>query len=120
MGKNQNSSVDSTYQKFSDYTLKVLSREANATRRAFGAKVVILPEDSETWITENKPKGPSSKEVGRSIHSRIVRRLDGRYTLTFRFDADEKQLREQLLAEMRNMATVAIEDRQSRKEVKNA
>lgn len=111
MEKKKNASVDSTYQKFSDYTLKVLSREANATRRAFGAKVVILPEDSETWITENKPRGPSSKEVGRSIHGRMVRRLDGRYTLTFRFDADEKVLREQLLAEMRNMATVAIEDR---------
>ena len=109
-----------TYQKFSDYTLKVLSCKKVETRRAFGAKVVIVPEESETWITENPPRGPKSSEVGRSVHSRMVRRPDGLYTLTFRFSAEENRLREQLVSEIGYQTAAAISDRKSRKEAVHA
>lgn len=112
MEKKKNGSVENNYQKFSDYTVKVISREKTVTRRQFGAKATILPEDGELWLVENKPRGPQSKEVARLIHSRMVRRVDGKYTLTMRFDADEKLLREKLLAECRNMANRAVEDRE--------
>lgn len=108
--------VENIYQKFSDYTVKVLSREKTSTRRQFGAKATIIPDDGEVWLVENRPRGPQSKEVARSLHARMVRRVDGNYTLTMRFDADEKQIREKLLGETRFMATRAIDDKETLKE----
>lgn len=113
MGKNSEEVATNVYQKFNDYTVKVVARQKTAVRRAFGAKATIIPEEGELWLVENKPRGPKSKEVGRTIHSRMVRRIDGNYTLTLRFSADERQIREQLLAETRRMATLADEDRQT-------
>ena len=104
--------IENSYQKFKDYTVKVLGRQQTVTRRSFGAKTTLIPEDGEVWIVESKPRGPQSKEIGRAMHSRMVRRLDGNYTLTFRFSAEEKQIREKLLIETRKMATLAQEDRE--------
>lgn len=96
--------------KFADYAVKVVSKKESVVRRKFGAKALIMPEDAEVVLVENEPRKYESKEIGRSIHSRMVRRPDGKYTLTFRFDSEEKQIREQLLAEVRHHATLASED----------
>lgn len=115
MEKNSTEVVNNVYQKFSDYTVKVVSRQKTSVRRAFGAKATIIPEEGELWLVENKPRGPKSKEIGRGVHSRMVRRLDGNYTLTLRFSASEKLIREALLSEVRTMATLAAEDHKTMK-----
>ena len=42
----------------------------------------------------------------RTDHSRLVRRPDGAFTLTFRFALEEEELRKQLLREMLQVCTV--------------
>lgn len=96
--------------RFADYDVKVVSSRESVVRRKFGAKAVILPEDGEVVLVENEPRRHKSREVGRSIHSRMVRRPDGRYTLTFRFSSEESRLREQLVAEVRYHAGLAQKD----------
>lgn len=61
-------------------------------------------------FVENAPRGARSVEVGRTAHSRFVRRPDGLYTLTFRFDADSKFLRESLVAEVSEIVKIVKAD----------
>lgn len=74
-------------------------------------RAVLNEEDKNFTFIQNDPRGPRSVEVGRSDHSRMVRRPDGNYTLTFRFSAGEKFLREQLISEIREIVKIAEEDK---------
>ena len=69
----------------------------------------------EFAFVQNAPRGPRSVEVGRTLHVRYVRRPDGGYTATVRFEGDESQLREKLLSEVREMVTMVGEDMKRRK-----
>lgn len=61
-------------------------------------------------FVENSPRPPRSVEVSRGEHCRMVRRHDGLYTLTFRFDGSEKYLLSTLQAEIRNIVKIAQAD----------
>lgn len=74
-------------------------------------KALLNEEESRLTFIQNTPRGARSVEVGRSGHSRIVRRPDGLYTLTFRFDVKEKFLKESLLAEIREVVKLAEADK---------
>lgn len=77
----------------------------------------LLDVDSKKFVfAQNEPRGPRSTEVGRTMHSRLVRRPDARYTLTFScMDGGEKQLREQLLAEVRDIMKMISADMERQK-----
>ena len=62
-------------------------------------------------FVENTPRGPRSVEVGRTVHSRFVRRPDGLYTVTFRCDASTKYLREALTAEVAEIVKLITNDK---------
>lgn len=74
-------------------------------------KALLNEDESRLTFIQNTPRGARSVEVGRSGHSRIVRRPDGLYTLTFRFDVKEKFLKESLLAEIREVVKLAEADK---------
>ena len=69
------------------------------------------PEKGEFAFVENAPRGKRSIEIGRTAHSRFVRRPDGDYTATFRFHPSEKLIKEQLVAEMRDIVKGCDNDR---------
>ena len=73
-----------------DYNLQVLR-----------GKVVVNEEDHSLMFEQNAPRGPRSTEVMRTPHSRLVRRPDGRFTLSFRFSKEELEIGPQLLREMK-------------------
>ena len=73
-------------------------------------KVLLNEEEERLSFVQNEPRGPRSVEVGRGEHSRIVRRPDGLYTLTLRFDVKEKYVREAMIAEVRNAVNMALEE----------
>lgn len=73
-------------------------------------KALLNECEQRLTFIQNKPRGKRSVEIGRSDHSRIVRRPDGLYTLTFRFDAKERYLKELLLSEIRNVVKMAEAD----------
>lgn len=98
-------------QKWTDFDVKVHHRSTSQVEnRLLRGRAVVSPELSEMTFVENEPRGPRSVEVGRTAHSRFVRRPDGRYTLTFRFDATEPHVLPALLAEVRSVVKASIED----------
>lgn len=68
-----------------------------------GGKSLYCPEAKRFTFVQNLPRGPRSIEVARGVHCRIVRRPDGKFTATFRFDIEEKYIGSTLTAELRNI-----------------
>lgn len=67
-------------------------------------KMLLNEEENRLLFVQNRPRGPRSKEILRTAHSRLVRRNDGDYTLTFRFAADECDVMQALVEEMMDIA----------------
>ena len=72
--------------------------------RVMAGKALLDEESSDMKFVENPPRGPRSIEVGRTAHSRYIRRPDGLYTITLRVDATHKYLRETLTSEIAEIA----------------
>lgn len=107
----------SVFQKYSDYTLKVhAQREAQG--RLLRGRAVLTPEEAEMVFVENEPRGARSKEVARGAHYRMVRRPDGYFTLTIRFEVKEKYLSQVLQSETREAVLKAIDNAKRTQEVK--
>jgi hypothetical protein len=107
----------------------VLREKLNATIQALRGdpqlrimrgKALLDSGDKRITFVENEPRGPRSVEIGRTGHSRYVRRPDGHYTITFRVDARTKYLTETLVAEVREVCKSIAEDRmQEEKRMRN-
>ena len=105
------------YSKMDGMSIEMQSQqEKNMT--LLRGKALLNEEEKRLMFVQNTPRGARSTEVGRSAHSRIVRRPDGLYTLTFRFSANEKFLKESLLSEIREVVKLAKEDSEKQKRVK--
>lgn len=101
-------------------TVSVQSVQA-PNMRVMRGKALLDAAAEDFKFVENTPRGPRSVEVGRTLHSRFVRRPDGLYTITFRVDAGMKYLSEALCAEVRELCKTICEDRKRiRKEVVGA
>lgn len=95
--------------------------------RVMRGKALLDVTAADFKFVENEPRGPRSVEVGRTMHSRFVRRPDEGYTITFRVNAGEKFLRESLTAEIAELVKVINADaaavkaarKTAEKEVKN-
>lgn len=79
--------------------------DADPENKLLRGRALLNPQKKEFAFVQNTPRGPRSVEVGRTLHSRYVCRPDGGYTVTVRFVAEEKNIREQLLAETRQMVS---------------
>ena len=92
----------------------VYTNDEVATNRLLRGRALFDFDDKRFLFSQNEPRGPRSKEVGRTLHSRYVRRNDGDYTLTFHCSGGEKNLREMLISEVRDIATVIKADYERR------
>ena len=106
--------MGSSYRKYSDYSLEMQSREEPDMVVIHGKGLLNAHEQRFTFV-QNPKRGPRSTEIGRTSHSRSVRRPDGLYTVTFRFDAGEKLLLPALLAEVRAVVKHAQADQEVQK-----
>jgi hypothetical protein len=79
--------------------------------RVMRGKALLDSGDKRMTFVENAPRGARSVEVGRTLHSRFVRRPDGLYTITVRVNGDTKYLTETLVSEIREVSKVIAEDR---------
>ena len=100
---------DFVFSKLKNMTVSMQTQESKDMTILRG-KALLNECDKRLTFIQNKPRGKRSVEIGRSDHSRIVRRPDGLYTLTFRFDAKERYLKELLLSEIRNVVKMAVAD----------
>lgn len=88
-----------------DMSVDMYTVDADPENKLLRGRALLNPEKKEFAFVQNTPRGPRSVEVGRTLHSRYVCRPDGGYTVTVRFGANENNIREQLLAETRQIVT---------------
>ena len=103
------------YTRLQKMDLDLYTREVQIENRTLTGKALLNKEKGEFIFAQNAPRGARSIEIGRTRHSRFVRRPDGDYTVTFSaLKPDEKNLLEQLLAEMREITTKLKKDHANR------
>lgn len=95
------------YSKKAGMTVEMMSQERR-NMVVLRGKVLLNEDEERLSFVQNAPRGQRSVEIGRGKHSRIVRRPDGLYTLTLRFDVKEKFVREAMIAEVRNAVNMAL------------
>ena len=93
------------YKNMPDMSVDMYTVDADPENKLLRGRALLNPQKKEFAFVQNTPRGPRSVEVGRTLHSRYVCRPDGGYTVTVRFGAEEKNIREQLLAETRQMVS---------------
>ena len=92
--------------------VKMYTHDERFEKMLLRGKVLLDSEDSSLLFSQNPPRGPQSKEVTRGDHSRLVRRPDGNYTLSFSgVDIRETNLKEAMLAEVRHACDPMKKDR---------
>ena len=85
--------------------VSILTERGNPNMRVMAGKALLDEESQDLKFVENAPRGPRSVEVGRTAHSRYIRRPDGLYTITLRVDVSRsKYLRETLTSEVAEIA----------------
>ena len=104
------------YKRLKDVCVDMYTLDNSVEMRPMSGKVFLNSEKGEIMFTQNPPRGPRSKEIGRTRHSRYVRRPDGDYAVTFHFSADEQKLQEKLLEEVKVLVSVIMADSTFQKE----
>lgn len=100
------------YRRFHDMTVKMhCHSETEPANRLLRGRALLNPAEGELTFVENDYRRPRSVEVGRTEHSRFIRRPDNSYVITFRVRGDEKYLRSDLQAEVRDIVQMLDEDR---------
>lgn len=103
-----------------DICVDLYTQNAEVEKRLLSGKALLNMDKGEFLFAQNPPRGPRSVEIGRTAHSRYVRRPDGLYTVTFRVDTRERNYREQLLAEVRELTRALDVDTAAQKALKKA
>lgn len=102
--------MDVKKQKFEGVCVDVFSTLDDVDKRLIRGRAIVDNEDSRVTIVQNEPRGPRSKEIGRTLHARVVRRPDGGYTATFRCCPREKWRAEMLINEAREVGRIIGND----------
>lgn len=105
-------------EKLEDYSVTLHKRQAEVDKQIVGGKLLLWKASKEVTFVQNAPRGARSVEIHRTAHARLVRLVDGRYSVRLRFAASERQVGYQLLAEMREINKAATEDEAKRKATK--
>lgn len=93
------------YKNMPNMSVDMYTVDADPENKLLRGRALLNPHKKEFAFVQNTPRGPRSVEVGRTLHSRYVCRPDGDYTVTVRFGAEEKNIREQLLSETRQIVS---------------
>lgn len=107
------------YQKRS-LEVSIFSQRGDPNMRVMAGKALLDEKSKDMKFVENPPRGPRSFEVGRTAHSRYVRRPDGLYTITLRVNATTKYLRELLTSEVAEIVKDVQQDYKQQKREENA
>lgn len=110
-------------EKLEGFEVNLYKRQESIDKQVVGGKMLLWAASKEVTFVQNAPRGARSVEIGRTAHARVVRLVNGHYSVRLRFSADERQVNYQLLAEMREVNNMAKADaeqqKQKRKEAKN-
>lgn len=101
--------MDTQKHKFEHMEVSVFAQQVQVINQVLRGRVLIDPGDQRCLVVENPPRGQRSREIGRTMHARIVERPDGDFTITFRIKRKEKYKRESMIAECRALAKIMEE-----------
>ena len=88
-----------TYAKLTDMTVGIQS-QPNRNLQLLRGKALLNEAENRLIFVQNTPRGPRSREMMRTSHSRLVQTPQGSCTLTFRFWPSEKGVWDKLVGEM--------------------
>ena len=80
-----------------------LQSQSNYDQRVLNGKLFVNTQRHQVAFNQNCPRGPRSVEMMRTPHSRLVRRPDGDFTLTFHFSKEEYAVGPQMLEELQKV-----------------
>lgn len=80
-----------------------LQSQENYDQKVLNGKLFVNKGKHQVAFNQNRPRGPRSIEMMRTMHSRLVRRPDGDFTLTFHFSKEEYAVGPQLLEELQKV-----------------
>lgn len=95
--------VEFSYKKYTEMTVGMRTQE-NCNLQVLRGKVLLNEAEKNLTFIQNKPRGPRSFEVMRTQHSRMVRRHDGGYTLTFRFLNTDQHVLQRMVEEVNEIS----------------
>lgn len=95
---------------FYSMQLDVFSEEKDVTKKIIRGRALLDPDSSRASFVMNSSDRVRSKELNRTVHSRLVKTPSGGYTLTFRLGALPKYAKEVLINEMREQYERILED----------
>lgn len=98
------------YKRYIDYSVDLYSQSDDAENKLLRGRALLNTKKGELSFVENAPRGPRSVEIGRTFHSRFVRRPDGGYTITLRIAGMNPIMREELLSEVRDVCRGIMDD----------
>lgn len=98
--------------------VSMYTREEEVEKRLLRGRVLLDTDEKTLLFAQNEPRGPRSKEIFRGDHSRLVRRPDGNYTMSFcAVDIGEINLREAMIAEVRKGVDAMKRDKENLKKM---
>ena len=98
--------------------VSMYTREEEVEKRLLRGRVLLDTDEKTLLFAQNEPRGPRSKEIFRGDHSRLVRRPDGHYTMSFcAVDIGEVNLREAMIAEVRKGIDAMNKDKENLKKM---
>lgn len=98
--------------------VSMYTREEEVEKRLLRGRVLLDSDEKTLLFAQNEPRGPRSKEIFRGDHSRLVRRPDGNYTMSFcAVDIGEINLREAMIAEVRKGVDAMKKDKENLKKM---
>lgn len=97
-------------EKLEGYKVALFKREEVVDKKIIGGKMLQWSDSKEITFVQNAPRGARSVEIGRTAHARIVRLTNGAYSVRTRFNAEERSIGYQLIAELREINKMAQTD----------
>ena len=80
-----------------------LQSQENYDQQVLNGKLFVNKKKHQVAFNQNRPRGPRSSEVMRTMHSRLVRRPDGNFTLTVHFSSEEYAVGAQMMEELQKV-----------------
>ena len=93
--RNSNNKVNYTTRKLDNMSVVVNAYE-NCNQKVTGGRILLNEKEKQLLFMQSKPRGPRSKEIMRSLHSKALLMPDGDYKITLRFSMDEAHIGDQI------------------------
>jgi hypothetical protein len=74
----------------------VINAHENCNMKATGGRILLNEKEKQLLFMQNKPRGPRSKELMRTFHSKVSLLPCGDYKITLRFSMDEQNIGDKL------------------------